>query len=61
VLPAANRRAHADHEDLRRGGHLSNEEKLRRARKIIDRELGPIADDLLHELDQADIPATSAR
>lgn len=55
VLPAAN---HALDGITKLFGDegLSNEEKLRRARTIIRRELGPIADDLSHKLDEADIP-----
>lgn len=55
VLPAANRASEAITKIFGDDG-LSNQEKLRRARAVIKRELGPIADDLKDEIDKADIP-----
>lgn len=55
VLPAANRAVSAITDIFGTKG-LSNEEKIRRARRVIDRELGPIADDIKHDIDRADIP-----
>lgn len=55
VLPAANE-ALTEITKLFGEQGLSNEAKLRQARRIIHRELGPIATDLLAELDRADIP-----
>lgn len=55
VIPAADRAVSAITKIFGTEG-LSNEQKLRRARRVIDRELGPIATDLLHQLDRADIP-----
>jgi tape measure domain-containing protein len=55
VIPAANRAADQINEIFGKKG-LSNEEKMRQARAVIKRELGPIGDDLKEKLDEADIP-----
>jgi hypothetical protein len=55
VLPAANRASQEIGKIFGKEG-LSNEEKLRQARAVIRRELGPVADDLKEKLDEADIP-----
>jgi hypothetical protein len=55
VLPAANRAAQAI-TAIFADDTLAPEEKLRRARAVIKRELGPIADDLGDLIDKADIP-----
>ena len=55
ILPAANRAAEAITAIFGKDG-LSNEQKMRQARQVIVRELGPVWDDLLNELDEADIP-----
>lgn len=54
VLPAANRAVEQITRIMGDEG-LSNEAKLRKARDAIRRELGPIADDLLRKIDDADI------
>jgi hypothetical protein len=53
--PRREPRGRADHKIFGKDG-LSNEEKLRQARAVIRRELGPIGDDLKQKLDEADIP-----
>jgi tape measure domain-containing protein len=55
VIPAANRAADQINEIFGKQG-LSNEEKMRQARAVIKRELGPIGDDLKEKLDEAKIP-----
>jgi tape measure domain-containing protein len=55
VIPAANRAADQINEIFGKHG-LSNEEKMRQARAVIKRELGPIGDDLKEKLDEAKIP-----
>jgi tape measure domain-containing protein len=55
VLPAANKAA-AEITKIFGNEGLSNEEKLRRARAVIKRELGPVANDIKGEIDKADIP-----
>jgi tape measure domain-containing protein len=55
VLPAANRAATAVGL-IFRDQNIAPEEKLRRARAVIDRELGPFANDLKDAIDRANIP-----
>jgi tape measure domain-containing protein len=55
VLPAANRAAQSI-QHIFQNDNLAPEEKLRRARAVIVRELGPFAEDLKDWIDRADIP-----
>jgi tape measure domain-containing protein len=55
VLPAANRAVEAITNIFGEKG-LSNEQKLQRARAVIRRELGPVWQDIKHDIDEADIP-----
>lgn len=55
VLPAANRAVDQITKIFGEEG-LTNEEKLRRARTVIETQLGPIWDDVKHQIDEANIP-----
>lgn len=55
VLPAASRAADKITQIFGDKG-LTDTEKLRRARKVIERELGPVWDGIKRDIDQADIP-----
>lgn len=54
VLPAANRAVEQITRILGRDG-LSDEEKLRQARAVIRRELGPVAQDIIRDIQNADL------
>jgi tape measure domain-containing protein len=55
VLPAANRAVEQITAIFGDKG-LTNEQKLARARTVIRRQLGPVWEDIKHDIDEADIP-----
>jgi tape measure domain-containing protein len=55
VLPAANRASQAITDIFGKKG-LSDTQKLRQAKAVIEQELGPIWEDIKQDIDEADIP-----